>query len=206
MAVLLRVGEEQPRPVRSVNPDVPDWLAAIIERLHAKVPEQRFQSAAEVADLLGRCLAHLQEPNTNPLPSLPGGWVPWPHGTPGGHTARRRRWKIGVAVTLLLAASGAAAVTWNSMGGSFGRDQTVGKENDSGKNQEKPTAARLKQEDSFQMNVEDIHRHAGRLEAELRQASEGNDAVGPLLNDTRQRLDVFERELNGLFHKQGAKK
>src|SRR5262249_27115902 len=54
MAVLKRVCEETPRPLREVNPEAPDWLAAIIARLHAKNPAERYQSAAEVADLLGR--------------------------------------------------------------------------------------------------------------------------------------------------------
>src|SRR5262249_40967530 len=53
MAVLRRVCEDTPRPLREVNPDIPDWLAALITRLHAKDPAGRFQSAAEVADLLG---------------------------------------------------------------------------------------------------------------------------------------------------------
>src|SRR5205807_415076 len=48
MAVLRRVCDEQPRPVRAVNPDVPGWLADIIGKLHAKEPAQRFQTAAEV--------------------------------------------------------------------------------------------------------------------------------------------------------------
>jgi serine/threonine-protein kinase len=68
MGVLKRVSEEQARPVREVNPDIPEWLEAIIEKLHAKHPEQRFQSAAEVADLLGQHLAHLQQPSQTPLP------------------------------------------------------------------------------------------------------------------------------------------
>jgi hypothetical protein len=62
MAVLRRVCDDIPRPVGEVNADVPDWLEAILARLHAKDPADRFQSAAEVADLLGRHLAHLQQP------------------------------------------------------------------------------------------------------------------------------------------------
>jgi WD40 repeat protein len=62
MAVLKRVCEEAPRPLREVNADVPEWLEAVIARLHAKRPAERFQSAAEVAELLGRHLAHLQQP------------------------------------------------------------------------------------------------------------------------------------------------
>jgi hypothetical protein len=41
---------------------------AIATKLMAKDPAQRFQSAAEVAELLERCLAHVQSPNTVALP------------------------------------------------------------------------------------------------------------------------------------------
>ena len=70
MAVLKRVSEETPRPIREINPDIPDWLATIIAKLHAKKPAERFQTAAEVADLLSQCLAHVQQPQQNPLPPL----------------------------------------------------------------------------------------------------------------------------------------
>jgi eukaryotic-like serine/threonine-protein kinase len=59
-AVLRRVSDEQPRPIREINPDVPIWLAEIIERLHAKSPGERFGSAGEVAELLERILAAVQ--------------------------------------------------------------------------------------------------------------------------------------------------
>jgi hypothetical protein len=52
LAVLKRLTEERHRPVRELNPDAPDWLAAVIDRLLAKSPADRFQSAREVADLL----------------------------------------------------------------------------------------------------------------------------------------------------------
>jgi WD40 repeat protein/serine/threonine protein kinase len=68
IAVLKRVCEETPRPVRELNPAVPDWLAAIIQRLHAKDPADRFQSAAEVAERLAEGLAHVQEPSLVPPP------------------------------------------------------------------------------------------------------------------------------------------
>ena len=70
MAVLKRVCEERPRPIREVNPDIPDWLAAIVVKLLAKAPAERFQNAAELADLLSQCLAHMQQPQQNSLPSL----------------------------------------------------------------------------------------------------------------------------------------
>jgi serine/threonine-protein kinase len=69
-AVLRRVCDERPRPLREVNPEVPVWLADIIARLHSKDPAGRFQTAAEVAELLGRNLAELQrgKPVTPPSP------------------------------------------------------------------------------------------------------------------------------------------
>jgi serine/threonine protein kinase len=68
MAVLRRICEGQPRPIREIYPEIPDWLVAIIAKLHQKDPAERFQSAAEVADLLGRSLAHVQQPLAVPLP------------------------------------------------------------------------------------------------------------------------------------------
>ena len=64
-----RVCDDTPRPVREVNRDIPDWLAAIIDRLLAKNPDERFQSAEEVAKLLGDHLAHLQRPSDVPKPA-----------------------------------------------------------------------------------------------------------------------------------------
>jgi serine/threonine protein kinase len=59
MDLLRRVCDETPTPVREINPNVPEWLAAVIERLHAKDPAQRFSSAQEAADVLEYHLARL---------------------------------------------------------------------------------------------------------------------------------------------------
>ena len=74
-----------------------DQLFAIIGRLHAKDPGDRFGSAAEVADLLGR---HLSSPGGPPLPL--------PRRAPGG---RRRRW-AGRTVRTTCASTSAAA-SWS---------------------------------------------------------------------------------------------
>jgi formylglycine-generating enzyme required for sulfatase activity len=58
-AVIKRVAEDDPRPIREVILDVPDWLCRIVARLHAKDPADRFQTAREVADLLADCEAKL---------------------------------------------------------------------------------------------------------------------------------------------------
>src|SRR5262249_57051422 len=62
-------------PPREVNPDIPDWLDAIVRKLLAKNPADRFQTATEVAELLGQHLAHLQQPMAVPMPAaaiIPG--------------------------------------------------------------------------------------------------------------------------------------
>src|SRR5439155_22472843 len=69
MAVLKRVIDDTPRPIRETNPEVPDWLEAIITKLHAKKPDERFQTAKEVAELLGQHLAYLQQPSQAPKPA-----------------------------------------------------------------------------------------------------------------------------------------
>jgi len=44
--------EEAPAPVRAVRPDVPEELAAVLSRMMAKAPVDRYQTAAEVAAAL----------------------------------------------------------------------------------------------------------------------------------------------------------
>ncbi len=51
-------------PVEQVNPSVPKWLAAIVAKLHAPAPADRYQSAKELAADLEQCLASWQQPTT----------------------------------------------------------------------------------------------------------------------------------------------
>jgi len=66
--VLRRITDTQPRPIREVNADIPGWLAALIDKLLAKQSADRFTSAAELAQLLEQCLAHVQQPAAVSLP------------------------------------------------------------------------------------------------------------------------------------------
>lgn len=81
LAVLKRVAEEPPRPIPEIIPESPDWLCAIIAKLHAKNPDDRFQSAREIADLLADCEAKLKAKqevkNVLPAAARPAGrkWV-----------------------------------------------------------------------------------------------------------------------------------
>jgi serine/threonine protein kinase len=71
--VLQRIGEAAPTPIREIATEVPEWLCEIIAKLHAKRPEDRFASAGEVSELLGRWLAHVQQPTVIPVPKRTGG-------------------------------------------------------------------------------------------------------------------------------------
>lgn len=82
--VLHRLTHEQPRPIQEINPDVPSWLCTIIDRLLAKQPSDRYQTADELGTLLQQCLAHVQQPATvelpvelQPNPSNRGGFSGW---------------------------------------------------------------------------------------------------------------------------------
>jgi len=68
LAVLKRVAEDTPRPIRQIIPEVPEWLCDLIAKLHAKDPADRFQKAADVAALLEAHLAHLQQPSLHARP------------------------------------------------------------------------------------------------------------------------------------------
>lgn len=64
LAVLRKVCDEEPRPIRELNGDIPEWLAEIVTKLHAKDPAERFASAAEVEEVLRLALASLQQPRS----------------------------------------------------------------------------------------------------------------------------------------------
>jgi WD40 repeat protein len=92
MAVLRLVSDTRPRPVREVNPEVPERLAMIIDRLHSGEAARRFQSAAEVAEALEAHLADVQRPG-GPAPAVR---------RPGRRS--HRRWVLAAAILVLLAA------------------------------------------------------------------------------------------------------
>jgi serine/threonine protein kinase len=95
------VAEFDPPALHEVRRDAPRFLSDIVARLLHKDPNKRFQSAAEVRDLL---LAHLAEVNQAPSDSL----------SRAVHAARprpiRRRWLVAGAGLVLLAVLVAAGV------------------------------------------------------------------------------------------------
>lgn len=60
LAVLKRVAEDDPRPIPEIIPETPQWLCNIIAKLHAKDPDQRYQTAREVAEVFADCEEQLK--------------------------------------------------------------------------------------------------------------------------------------------------
>ena len=100
-AVMRRITDESPRPIREINPDIPTWLEQLIGLLLAKKADQRPQSAAVVAGLLQQCLAHLEQPHSVSLPNeLQNTHVTWFH---------RNFWRL---IMYVSASAIAAVLVW----------------------------------------------------------------------------------------------
>jgi serine/threonine protein kinase len=54
LAILKLICEQTPLPIHEFNPAVPDRLVDVVNKLLAKNPADRFQSAAELADVMRR--------------------------------------------------------------------------------------------------------------------------------------------------------
>jgi serine/threonine protein kinase len=94
MAVLNRTCHDRHRPARECNPEIPDDLSEIIDRLLEKKPGSRFASAAVLQASLSKVLADVQQ------------------GRPSGRRKAHRlalRQKISLAAVVVLVAGGACA-------------------------------------------------------------------------------------------------
>jgi serine/threonine protein kinase len=91
----------QPRPVKSLRPDVPEGVVAVVERMMAKKPENRYQTPAEVmAALAGWVATPIPPPAEREMPQL---------SPAAGGTGRGPVSMAGVAPPTLVAATAPAA-------------------------------------------------------------------------------------------------
>jgi len=67
LAILKQIAESKHRPLRELNPEIPEWLAEMVDELLAKKPEDRYQSAADLAEVLDFHWAHMRSSS----PDLP---------------------------------------------------------------------------------------------------------------------------------------
>jgi serine/threonine protein kinase len=109
---LLQHHMEEPRPLEQLRPDVPAAVAAVVRKLMAKRPEDRYQTPAEAAAALSAAFA-------GGIAAITGR-IPIPAVLRGGSSTRKipvltrrpawRRWPIVAAVALVLL--GGSAALW----------------------------------------------------------------------------------------------
>ena len=110
LGVLNRIQTEEPTPVRHVNRQISKTLAEIIEMLLAKPTEERFQSAAQLHEILEQHLAYLHQPDVSKPPKI-------------RETPKRTSpfWKNAVALATLCAAAIAAVPFFPTIFGEHNR-------------------------------------------------------------------------------------
>ena len=192
LSVLRQVCDEQPRSIRAIDPEMPAWLEGIVRKLHAKDPAERLQSAAEVSELLERCLAHVQHPDRHPLPDLArrlGDEVsaPPPRRSPG------RRPAIAALFALaLVGGAGLMALPWPARSGDREAGQPVA---DSSGAAVSELVDQTLDETPF-----DLGQLQGELSALRRSLTEGaGDAIDPLsseLDEACHRADRLRQSLS----------
>ncbi|MDP1560828.1 MAG: serine/threonine-protein kinase [Pirellulaceae bacterium] len=105
LAIMNQIANQKPLPVRSVNSDISQVLAQVIERLLEKKPSDRFQSAAELSDFLEQYVAYLHQPETRIKPQVP---------RKRGTTLMASTAWLGSAIALLIAAVVYGSGVWST--------------------------------------------------------------------------------------------
>ncbi len=185
VAVLRRISDEEPRSVRELNAEVPAWFAAILTKLHAKDPTQRYQSAAEVSELLGRCLTHLQQPLTASLPH-PLTRIADPRGRRAGLT----RWAM--ALVLFVASLMVVPLVLRLVPRPVVEENSAAKETEGDRLEE-----RANQVEDIEQQIHTLHRQSGALEAEIEHSSvRGSaDLIGTIIQNVSSEVRSLEQEL-----------
>jgi serine/threonine-protein kinase len=194
LAVLRRVCDDQPRLLRELNPEVPIWLEAIIARLMAKNPADRFQTATEVASLLERCLAYVQHPLSVDLPD--DLWVELTTSCKCQTPWRRRAARTAGLSAIALAACGLMLLAT--------RDAPRRPPGQERNRTAPPAQASLSHTGTARLTSDEIADQlheawnlAGRVEAKLRERHDrsGCDAVSTLASELTREVEALESEI-----------
>ncbi len=191
VAVLRRVSDDTPRPIRQLNPEIPQWLEAIVERLHAKEPAGRFATALELGELLGRCLAHVQDPLGVELPD----------GLLAGRTKRpaRRGGLLKVVGAGLVVLAAVAATAYYDQPRPFPRPGLSAQPGQGAPEVENAPIIRPAQRptDEPEDPILELRQRAQEIEADLHRPTEplGTDRISGLARKLSDRLESLERAL-----------
>jgi formylglycine-generating enzyme required for sulfatase activity/tRNA A-37 threonylcarbamoyl transferase component Bud32 len=125
----------EPRPLRVNRPDVPENIVAVVARLMAKKPEDRYQTPTEVAEALGVIVENLtklsasrsvgasRRPAGTETPLLEGA-SQWRNPRP----QRRRWWRPLAAAAIVVALATGGYLAWKGLGAGPGSGAPVASE------------------------------------------------------------------------------
>lgn len=109
-----------PAALQTIDPAIPSFLSDMVDKLLQKNPDDRYQSAFEVAETLGRFMALInQTPTTelesvmNASPSILPAPVPAPVADKSGPISPNLGPSVAMAATILVAGSLIAWMLWN---------------------------------------------------------------------------------------------
>ena len=185
LAVLRRVSDDEPRPVRQINPEIPEWLEAIIIRLHSKDPARRFSSASELAEVLSRCLAHVQAPLAV---ALPPELVP-----PVTRNHLRLRW-AGATLLGFAAVLGGVLFFWLTRSQGPRASIQLGRDVPYVAKEVRPSRS---DPDEIDPTTREAWNQAEAIEADLHRQADpgGHDPVSALVRNLADRAGSLEREI-----------
>ncbi|MHB0957183.1 MAG: protein kinase domain-containing protein [Pirellulaceae bacterium] len=89
--VIRRVERCTPADLRALDSGIPEFLCDIVMRLLRKNPDERFQSSAELADVLNRHLSMINQTKSDPQGRIPISQLPLKT-APRSSPRRRRAW------------------------------------------------------------------------------------------------------------------
>jgi hypothetical protein len=95
LAILRQITETKHRPLGELDPQIPEWLATTVDKLLAKKPDDRIQSAEHLAELLDFQWAHMQASSED---------VPTVCRIESAKRAKRNRWIAGGVGAVFLSA------------------------------------------------------------------------------------------------------
>jgi serine/threonine protein kinase len=112
LAVLTALAVDEPRPPRTLNPELPEGLNALILRLLAKKPADRPATATEVSQQLQ---ALREQVDTSPVPATPGADGP-SRSLPASSAPRfgSPAWRLGLALAAAALLIVAGYVFWSA--------------------------------------------------------------------------------------------
>lgn len=99
LAIMKQITDVKHKPLRELDPEAPDWLAQMVDELLAKKPEDRYQSATDLVEVLEYAWARMRS-SSDELPAVCQREL---------SERRRKTWIIGSLVGAGLLALGLAA-------------------------------------------------------------------------------------------------